>query len=366
MRLVRGAAAPNNYPLAVSKKWQNKRKITFLWQNKKFGEKETSKLMVVMWLLVFLGCTLVLGGGLNPTVCNFEAPHGFLVAPLAASVEQCGVEGTPFFLSHGATFFCPHTYDVKLIGFFNNDANSLAAQITLCKAYFASKKDPNASIKYVLLPTLPINGLPSKNATSPFFLHFFFLFSDSGNGQLTSWVSPVLDKVHNFGDSNQSGPGNGWNTTTIFSKNITMNLKPIYFREFGLGQPKPKDLTYLLYNVSGQLLLTHYIVSAPSFDDIIFVDGQTGIVPGNVGAHPYIIRVPNVLDSVTNKLTPYSMVDVMVEGQDKNLEHVEGSAQLKIGRRLYSGVDDGFADFGVNCPFPPPYPQHPSLCANFL
>jgi hypothetical protein len=82
------------------------------------------------------------------------------------------VKGAPFFLSHGATFFCPHPYDVKLIGRFGLDALSQTAQSILCMAYFSTLKDPEASIKFALRPTLPINGLPSK--TGSFFSFFSF------------------------------------------------------------------------------------------------------------------------------------------------------------------------------------------------
>ena len=47
--------------------------------------------------------------------CNFgPTHHSHLTLPRAASRDACKKQHATFFLSHGATFFCPHTYDVKL------------------------------------------------------------------------------------------------------------------------------------------------------------------------------------------------------------------------------------------------------------
>ena len=48
--------------------------------------------------------------------CN-QGPmhHTHLVLPLANTEADCALSTAKFFLSHGATFFCPHTWDVKLL-----------------------------------------------------------------------------------------------------------------------------------------------------------------------------------------------------------------------------------------------------------
>jgi hypothetical protein len=41
--------------------------------------------------------------------------HSHLIVPLAATEEDCVLESSRFLLSHGATLFCPHTWDIKLL-----------------------------------------------------------------------------------------------------------------------------------------------------------------------------------------------------------------------------------------------------------
>lgn len=69
--------------------------------------------------MIFVLCLLlliVLSTAQSQTECNFESHHSHLVIPLAKDVSSCSASNALFFLSHGATFFCPHTYDVKLVG----------------------------------------------------------------------------------------------------------------------------------------------------------------------------------------------------------------------------------------------------------
>merc|ERR1712054_403029 len=88
----------------------------------------------------------------------------------------------------------------------------------------------NTSLKFALRPTLVINGLPA-----------------TGQGYSTSWTSPVLYQVHNFGNSSADGPGNGWNTTTLINANVTvLDFQVAYFREFEIGPPLPV-LSYLIH-----------------------------------------------------------------------------------------------------------------------
>ena len=41
--------------------------------------------------------------------------HAHLIVPMAATEEACMNDTARFVLSHGATFFCPHTWDVRLL-----------------------------------------------------------------------------------------------------------------------------------------------------------------------------------------------------------------------------------------------------------
>ena len=57
--------------------------------------------------------------------------HGHIILPLGVStVEECKTSTTQFLLSHGATFFCPHTWDIKLLASVADDAMTRPG--TLC------------------------------------------------------------------------------------------------------------------------------------------------------------------------------------------------------------------------------------------
>jgi hypothetical protein len=60
--------------------------------------------------------------------------HSHLIIPLEATEEACAASDARFFLSHGATFFCPHTWDVKLLAQIAEDD----ARATLCKSFFSA------------------------------------------------------------------------------------------------------------------------------------------------------------------------------------------------------------------------------------
>ena len=110
--------------------------------------------------------------------CDFgPTHHSHLVLPLAANAEECKLANASFLLSHGATFFCPHTFDVKLLGHLAEED----ARNTLCDTHFESV-ERGVSSKMVLRPTLPAGGLPAL-----------------ARGEMSSWESPVMYHVHNFG-----------------------------------------------------------------------------------------------------------------------------------------------------------------------
>ena len=110
--------------------------------------------------------------------CNFgPTHHSHLTLPRAASRDACKKQDATFFLSHGATFFCPHTYDVKLLATIVEDG----ARATLCDSHFDAVAT-GASTKHVLRPTLPAGGLPAL-----------------AHGELAEWSSPVMYSQVLFG-----------------------------------------------------------------------------------------------------------------------------------------------------------------------
>ena len=76
---------------------------------------------------------------------------------MAATEEACMNDTARFVLSHGATFFCPHTWDVKLLAQIVEDD----ARATLCKSFFSAVAN-GESPKHAFRPTLPQGGLPAE------------------------------------------------------------------------------------------------------------------------------------------------------------------------------------------------------------
>ena len=197
--------------------------------------------------------------------CNFgPTHHSHLVLLLSPTRTECKLPAAYFFLSHGATFFCPHTYDVKLLATIVEDS----ARNTLCDSHFDSLEMKGGSPLHVLRPTLPAGGLPAL-----------------ARGELSSWTSPVLYHVHNFGKNNAAGPDNGWNVTIIRSKVTTISVvRVLYSREFEV-QPPPAALTYLahahLYDGEANAVLSHFIsTSGPSGFDQIATASLTSQIDG--------------------------------------------------------------------------------------
>ena len=77
--------------------------------------------------------------------CNFgPTHHSHIVLPLASDRTSCAKQGAHFFMSHGATFFCPHTFDVKLLATIQEGD----ARKTLCDKHFDgvdTKKSSNGA-----------------------------------------------------------------------------------------------------------------------------------------------------------------------------------------------------------------------------
>ena len=116
--------------------------------------------------------------------CNVgPTHHGFLALPLAATEQACAAPGAKFFLTHGATFFCPHAWDVKLLAAVAEDD----ARAALCESYFGALAAGGAPT-HMVRPTLPPGGLPA-----------------TALGQVSSWVTPAIYHVHSFGKNNSAG-----------------------------------------------------------------------------------------------------------------------------------------------------------------
>eukprot|EP01095_Lingulamoeba_sp_RSL-Kostka_P007851 TRINITY_DN2558_c0_g1_i1.p1 TRINITY_DN2558_c0_g1~~TRINITY_DN2558_c0_g1_i1.p1 ORF type:complete len:258 (+),score=70.19 TRINITY_DN2558_c0_g1_i1:252-1025(+) len=254
--------------------------------------------------------------------------------------------GAKFLLGHGATFFCPHTYDVKLIANFEDNKQ----QTTLCQHFFNSLQS-GESIKYALRPTLAINGLPA-----------------TGQGYSREWTSPVLYHVWNFGNDSDAGPGNGWNTTTIINDNITVNnFNVSYFREFEIS-PGFTQLSYLLHahedgvTSNVRYVLTHYVSNAPNFEQILYVNITSNTDKIRKNGYAMFIDIPGYKDTFDQRLTAGSIVKANLYSVDENYNEVQYTLSLEVTHEYYAGVDDGFADFKYYCYFAPPHPQSRSLC----
>ena len=95
--------------------------------------------------------------------CNFGPKyHTHLIIPLATTESECARSSSRFFLSHGATFFCPHTWDIKLLVAIEEDSS----RSTLCASYFKSL-DNNVSPMHAFRPELPQGGLPGEANGQP-------------------------------------------------------------------------------------------------------------------------------------------------------------------------------------------------------
>jgi hypothetical protein len=86
--------------------------------------------------------------------------------------------------------------------------------------------------------------------------------------------------VHAFGKSNDAGPGQGWDTTTLYDKDTTIAVKQLLYGRKLQIQPAPASLTYLAHAFGGDgdaartgVVLTHYISTSgkSGFDQIVKV-----------------------------------------------------------------------------------------------
>lgn len=299
---------------------------------------------VLLVLAVVLQCL----GTIADDPCNFgPTHHSHLLLPTADTLHECLAPGAKFVMSHGATFFCPHTFDVKLLG----TIEEAEAQTLLCNTHFASIHS-GVSSKMVLRPTLPAGGLPAL-----------------AHGETSTWQSPVMYHVHNFGKDNDAGPDQGWNVTIVRNTTTTVHFKRIYGRQLDV-EPRPPVLTYLAHSGGkpGKAILSHYIsTSGPSGFDQIFkadvVTSSDGSAVSLSDSWPTFITIPGRQDDLAHRLsaTVAKAAGLLHTYDDKGLP-VELPVQVTVTLDYYFGTSDGFAGFGTMCPMKPPNPQSPSTC----
>jgi len=285
--------------------------------------------------------------------CNFgPTHHSHLVLPLTSTVEECKQSSANFLLSHGATFFCPHTFDVKLLATIKEDE----PRSILCDIHFQSLANQLSS-KVLLRPTLPAGGLPAL-----------------ARGEMSSWQSPVMYHIHNFGKNNDAGPDAGWNVTTIFNSTTTVEIERVLYGRLLDVQPKPPTLTYLAHNASNTVVLSHYISTSGTsgFDHLLKVDMVAAglVVEGGDTAithlrdtWPTYLTIPDRSDDSASAL---SMGETKIRGilhvyNEKGMPE-ERDVLVDVKLNYYKGASDGFAGYGTMCPFPLPAPQSTTTC----
>lgn len=287
--------------------------------------------------------------------CNFgPTHHSHLVIPTANSIGNCQLPNATFLLSHGATFFCPHTYDVKLLATIKEDDQ----RKLLCTVHFSAIRD-NISSKVLLRPTLPAGGLPALS-----------------RGDLLSWTSPVMYHIHSFGKDNSAGPDNGWNVTLLSSTNTTINVVNNLYGRLLDVQPRPTVLTYLVHNASNKLILSHYISTSgeSGFDQLLTVkltsspsSSSSSLVLRDTW--PTYLTLPTRMDSLTEALKEDEMNvhgELHVYNSSNGLPMVV-NVLVDVTLHYYIGGSDGFAGYGTMCPYgyPSPFgegPQSPTTC----
>lgn len=282
--------------------------------------------------------------------CNFgPMHHTHLIIPLAANEFECAKDTSRFLLSHGATFFCPHTWDIKLLASIVEDE----PRSILCNSYF-NALNTSQSPMHAFRPTLQQGGLPAE-----------------AMGQLTSWDSPVIYWVYNFGGGPDGGPDFGWNLTTIYSETTTVQIDQVlYGRQFDL-QPSPAALTYLVHApLDGALIvLSHYISTGgdSGFDQILIVNmTRTDFQPLLLRpTWPLYLTIPTLRDVYMDRVTVANgTIDGLLSVYNSTT-NLPMNVNVKVTVKLdyYYGREDGFADFTTICP-PNGTPESPTMCLN--
>jgi len=278
--------------------------------------------------------------------CNIgPMHHAHLILPIADTEASCLKDSARFMLSHGATFFCPHTWDVKLLVHIVEDD----ARATFCKSFFDAVA-AGVTATHAFRPTLEQGGLPAEAL-----------------GQLKTWKSEWIYWVHEFGKDNDAGPGAGWNTTTIRSEPTTVVIEQVlYSRQFDL-QPSPAHLTYLAHApLDGKkIVLSHYISTsgASGFDHLLTVHMRRhdGIPLELRPSWPLYLTFPDKKDHWNSKLTTGESYDAELHVYDtKTLLPKTVAVEVTVDLDYYSGQSDGFAGFATMCPSG--HPRSPSVC----
>jgi hypothetical protein len=281
-------------------------------------------------------------GALSPfPSCNVgPMHHSHLIVPLAATEEECALDSSRFLLSHGATFFCPHTWDIKLLASIEEDA----ARETLCGSYFNAVEN-GLSPTHAFRPDLDQGGLPA-----------------TALGQLTEWESPVIYWVYDFGNDPEGGPTNpsgvNWNLTTIYDQTTHVQLEHVlYSRQLEL-QPAPAALTYLVHAPQDgeTIVLSHYISTGgdAGFDHIAIVN-MTRTDGRPLSLRPtwaLYLTLLGVTDSGATRLTTDGGPYIGVLSVYDNSTNLPTSLEVNVNVTLdyYYGFNDGFANFLTICP----------------
>jgi hypothetical protein len=273
--------------------------------------------------------------------CDFgPTHHSHIILPLEETEAGCNSADAEFFMSHGATFFCPHTWDVKILATIQEDE----ARATLCASYFKSK---DTFPIHAFRPTLPAGGLPAEAL-----------------GTLKTWTSPVLYHVFNFGENNDAGPDAGWNLTTIRNATSTVQIKQVlYGRQIDV-QPAPKELTYLLHAPAGSktTILTHFISTGgdSGFDNLLTVTIKADNLKLR-SSWPLYLTIPARADSFVKRLKAGESDNGIVHTYDEKTGlPVEVDVNVSVVLDYYAGTSDGFAGFGTVCPTSGP--RAPTVC----
>lgn len=282
-------------------------------------------------------------------VCNVGPMHNYhLIMPLATTEEDCAAPDGRFLLSHGATFFCPHTWNIKLLASIEQDA----ARETLCSTYFAAVSN-GVSPKMAFRPTLDQGDLPA-----------------TALGQLTAWESPVIYWIHDFGDDPDGGPDSTWNLTTIYDQPVSVTLEQVLYSHQLELAPAPPNLTYLVHAPAGSatIVLSHYISTggASGFDHMVTANmaRKDGIVLDLRPTWALYWTLPGVVDANTTRLSIGTSYDGLLHVYD-NSTHLPTTLEVTVNVELdyYYGNNDGFADFYNVCP-DVGGPESPTTCLN--
>ena len=283
--------------------------------------------------------------------CNFgPAHHAHILLPLVDTKRACMASGAKFFLSHGATFFCPHAFDVKLLVTLKEEESRRA----LCTAHFESV-EAGTSSKVVLRQTLPAGALPAM-----------------AQGRVKTWSMSPMYHIHTFGKTINDGSSHGWNLTSIRSEETTVYVERVLYSRKLDVEPKPANLTYLAHygGDDGKAILSHYLATSGSsgFAHILkaslTISGQGSTPVPLRSTWATFITIDGRIDDLSERL---NVGDADVSATLHTYDVKTGlpntvAIKLTVTFDYYFGAHDGFVGYTRMCAQPPPYPQSPTAC----